>query len=184
MNEGDLVICPKAPDKEHFTIVRVCGDYYFDIAQGQKDSGHIIPVKDQHVVANWLSDDSQTIHALFRSANFWSAINQVPEYRREDIVSGATRLLQQENTLTPQSPENLLKGLIEKSREDAARRFIKYIHEKWLPHQFEAAVGKAFERKGYERLHLKRSRNGGDADHVFCLPISGIGELAQVYHPF
>lgn len=177
MNEGDLVICPKAPDYQHFTIARVCETYRFEVAAGQEDFGHVIPIKDQHVVSNWHSQDSQTICALFRSANFWSAINQVPEYRREDVVSAATRLLKEENARTPQSPENLLKGLIEKSREDAARQFIKYIHEKWRPHQFEAAVGEAFERKGYERLHLKRSRNGGDADHVFCLPISGIGEL-------
>ena len=48
---------------------------------------------------------------------------------------------------------------------------------KWNPHQFEEAVGEAFERKGYERFWGNSTRNGGDADHVFCLPMSGIDEL-------
>ena len=36
--------------------------------------------------------------------------------------------------------------------------------------QFEAAVGEAFERKGYKLLRGNSTRNGGDADHVFSMP--------------
>ena len=176
MKEGDLVICPKAPEYKHFTIAKVCEAYRFDMATGQEDFGHIIPVKDRHVVSNWHSQDSQTICALFRSANFRSAITLVPEYKREDVVSAAKRLWQREDTLTPQSSEKLLKERVVISRKEAAKFFIEYVNDKWSPHQFEEAVGEAFERKGYERLWGNSTRNGGDADHIFSLPMPGFDD--------
>ncbi|MCY4361573.1 MAG: restriction endonuclease [Gammaproteobacteria bacterium] len=115
--------------------------------------------------------------SLFRSANFRSAINLVPEYKREDVVSAAKGLLQREDTLASESSDKLLKERVVISRKEAAKFFIKYVNDKWGPHQFEENVGEAFERKGYERVWGNSTRNGGDADHVFCLPISGIDEL-------
>ena len=147
MNEGDLVICPKAPDYQHFTIAWVWETYRFEVAAGQEDFGHVISIKDQHVVSNWYSQDSQTICALFRSANFRSAINLVPEYKREDVVSAAKRLWQREDTLTPESSDKLLKERVVISRKEAAKFFIEYVNDKWSPHQFEAAVEKPLSVK-------------------------------------
>ena len=180
MKEDDLIFCPKAPDYKQFTIARVDEEYRFDVATDQKDFGHIIRVKDRHVVSNWHSQDSQTICALFRSANFRSAINLVPEYKREDVVSAAKRLWQREDTLTSVSSDKLLKERVVTSRKEAANFFIEYVNNKWGPHQFEEAVGEAFERKGYERLWGNSSRNGGDADHVFSLPMPGFDEVESL----
>ena len=180
MKEDDLIFCPKAPDYKHFTIAKVSEDYRFDLATDQKDFGHIIPVKNLHVVSNWHSQDSQTICALFRSASFRSAINLVPEYKREDVVSAAKRLWQRKDTLTSVSSDKLLKERVAISRKEAANFFIEYVNNRWSPHQFEEAVGEAFERKGYERLWGNSSRNGGDADHVFSLPMPGFDEAESL----
>lgn len=49
----------------------------------------------------------------------------------------------------------------------------------WNFAQFEAAVGHAFERHGYEWLAGNSARNGGDADHVFSVPMPGFEDVGS-----
>lgn len=178
MNKGDLIFIPKAPRYEYFTIAEVSRDYQFEMAPDQEDFGHIIPVKNQQVVANWYNQDSQTIHELFRSAFFRPPVTQVQDYNTERVLSAAKRLLSEENTDVPQDRNTIRKHRYDEGRKKAAESLMEYVNNEWGHDQFEAAVGGAFERKGYERLRGKSTRNGGDADHVFSLPMPGFDDLA------
>lgn len=176
MKKGDLVFCPKVPDYAHFTIAKVHRSYKFDVTSSEKDFGHIIPVNAQRVVSNWHSDDSQMICELFQSAYFRPAVTQVQEHKKNDLIAAADRLLTKEDTNAAQSPDSIREQRYFEGRKEAADALMEYVNEKWGFDQFEAAVGEAFRRKGYEWLRSKSTRNGGDADHVFALPIPGIEE--------
>ena len=106
MNKGDLIVIPKAPEYGYFTIAEVeeIRGYRFEVASGQNDFGHIIPVKNLRVVANWYNQDSQTIYELFRSAYFRSPVTQVQDYNTERVLSAAKRLLNEASTDAPQYP--------------------------------------------------------------------------------
>ena len=176
MKQGDLVFCPKVPDYAHFTIAEVSGGYRFEVAPSEGDFGHTIPVRNQRIVSNGHNDDSQTICDLFKSAYFRPAVSRVQEHKEEDVLSAARRLLKQENTDFPQDSDSIREHRYVEGRREAAKSLIKYVHDKWGFDQFEAAVGEAFKRKGYERLGGKSPRKGGDADHVFSLPLPGFDD--------
>lgn len=173
INKGDLIFIPKLPSYEHFTIAEVSRGYQFEMAPDREDFGHIIPVKNRKKVANWYNQDSQTIHELFRSAYFRPPVAQVQDHNTERVLSAAKRLLNEENTDVPQDPNTIRKHRYNESRKKAAESLMEYVNNEWGHDQFEAAVGGAFERKGYDRLRGKSTRNGGDADHVFSLPMPG-----------
>ena len=173
MQLRDLVICPNAPQYGCFTIAKVGGDYRFEVAANQGDFGHIIPVMEQQVVANYYSQDSQTISELFKSAYFRSAINQVQEYKLKDVIAAADRLMGQEGTDAPGDPHNILEQNIADSRRIAAAAFMEFVNEAWSFSQFENAVGEVFKRKGYCLLRRNSHGNGADADFVFSLPLPG-----------
>ena len=176
MNKGDLIFIPKAPRYGYFTIAEVSGCYRFKVASGQDDFGHIIPVTNLRVVDNWYDQESQTIYELFKSAYFRSPVTQVQDYNTERVLSAAGRLLNEENTDTLQDPATIKQQRYAEVRRKAAESLIQSVNDEWGHDQFEAAVGEAFERKGYELLKSKSIRNGGDADHVFSLPMPGFDE--------
>lgn len=181
MNKGDLVFVPKAPAYGSFTIAEVSGDYRFKVASDYNDFGHIIPVKNLREVANWYNSDSQTIYELFKSAYSRPAVTQVQDSKNERVLSAAKRLLKQKNTDTPQDPDAIRKQRYDEGRRNAAESLMQYVNEEWGYDQFEAVVGEAFERKGYELLRSKSTRNGGDADHVFSLPMPGFNDETSLY---
>lgn len=173
MNKGNLVFIPKAPEYGYFTIAEVeeSRGYRFE-----NPYGHIIPVKNLRVVANWYNQDSQTICELFQSAYFRGPVTQVQDYKKESVLSAAKRLLKKENTLDYQDPNQIREQRYVEGRRNAANSLMEYVNKNWGHDQFEAAVGEAFKRKGYEWLRGKDTRNGGDADHVFFLPMPGFGD--------
>ena len=178
MKRSDLVFCPKVPDDQHFTIAKVSeGGYRFEVDPSQDDFGHIIPVESQLVVSNWHNGDSQTICELFQSAYFRGPVTQVQDYRAEIVIPAAERLWSEGegNTLTSQYPNQIREQRYVEGRRHAANSLMEYVNN-WGFDQFEAAVGEAFRRKGYEWLRGKDNRNGGDADHVFALPMPGFDE--------
>ena len=179
MKQGDLVFCPKVPDYAHFTIAEVSGGYRFEVAPSEGDFGHTIPVhpvQGQRVVSNWHNNDSQAICELFRSAYFRGPVTQVQDDKEKEVLSSAKRLLKQEDTDTPQDRDKIREKRYVEGRRKAADSLMEYINTEWGFDQFEAAVGEAFRRKGYEWLRGKSTRNGGDADHVFSLPMPGFDD--------
>ena len=185
MNEGDLVVCPKVPDPTCFTIATVSSSYRFEGDPDREDFGHIIPVKDQREVKNWYDGDAQTIHELFKSAHFRPAVTKVQDSNRGRVLEAANRLRDKEDTHTAQSPDFIRKERYAEAKRAAANRLIEYVNENWGFDQFEAAVGEAFERKGYERIRGKSQHGGGsaDADHVFSMPMPGFEDLENVDCP-
>ena len=177
MRVDDVVLCPKAPIYGKFTIAKVNEPYRFEVAAGQDDFGHIITVENQRVVSNSYNADSVTISDLFRSAYFRSAVTKVQEDKREAVLDAATRLLRnQGDTSTSQDPARIREELFHEGRRTAAKSLMEHVAN-WSFEQFEAAVGQAFERKGYEKLGGNITRYGGDADHVFSMPIPGFEEV-------
>ena len=185
MQEGDLVICPKTPDDSCFTIATVSGPYRFEVAPGQEDLGHIIPVKDQREVNNWFDGDAQTIHELFKSTYFRSAVTKVQDGKRERILEAARRLREKEDTGTAQGPDAIREQRYAEARKEAAKCLINYVNQSWGFDQFEAAVGEAFKRKGYERIGGKSHHGevGADADHVLSIPMPGLDDLDSIDRP-
>ncbi len=185
MKEGDLVVCPKTPDYTCFTIATVSGPYRFEVVPDQEDFGHIIPVTDQREVNNWHDSDAQTIHELFKSAYFRSAVTKVQDSHRERVLEAVNRLREKEDTRTAESPNFIRKQRGAEARREAAKYLIKHVNKCWGFDQFEAAVGEAFERKGYERIGGKsqHGERGADADHVFSIPMPGLADLEKVDCP-
>ena len=184
MKEGDLVVCPKAPDYSCFTIATVSGPYRFEVAPDPQDFGHIIPVQDQRVINNWYDGDAQTIHELFKSAYFRSAVTQVQDSNRERVLDAARRLREKEDTRPAQNPEAIRKQRSAEARREAAKRLIEYVNQSWGFDQFEAAVGEAFVRKGYEYIRGKSDQKGGaDADHILSIPMPGLDDLDSLDRP-
>ena len=177
MQVGDLVLCPNAPTWGQFTITKVSDTYQFTVAHGQDDFGHIITITKQRAVATAYNHDSVMISDLFRSPPFWSAVAQVQDHQNQAVLDAAERLLRDHGDMaTPQDPANVRKAIYHEGRKMAAQAFMQNIVT-WAPQQFEAAVGQAFERKGYVRLAGNVTRYGGDADHVFSMPIPGFEEM-------
>ena len=184
MKEGDLVVCPKVPDYSYFTIATVSGLYRFEVAPDQEDFGHIISVRDQREVNNWYDGDAQTIHELFQSAYFRPPVTKVQDSIRERVLEAARRLSKKEDTRTAQTHDAIRKQRYTEARREAAKHLIEYVNQSWGFDQFEAAVGEAFVRKGYEYIRGKSDQKGGaDADHVLSIPMPGLDDLDSLDRP-
>ena len=177
IKKGDLVLCPKLPN-EYFTIARVRKAYQFEM-NGNDDFGHMLKVGKWKSVTKWHNKDTQYLSDLFKLTCFRSAVAQVPDNKKKKVICAAKRLLNSdEDTTSALSPDQIRIQRFDESRRDAANSFIHDVSENWTPEQFEAAVGEAFRRKGYERLRGNISTGGGDADHVFSLPIPGFENVS------
>lgn len=177
MRVGDVVLCPKAPAYGQFTIAKVSEPYRFEVPGDQGDFGHIIAVENRRVVSNSYNADSVAISDLFRSPQFWPAVAKVQDDKKEAVLDAAKRLLRnQEDTSTSQDPARAREALYHEGRRAAAKSLMEHAVN-WSFQQFEAAVGQAFERKGYEKLESNIIRYGGDADHVLSIPMPGFEEI-------
>ena len=122
---GDIVICPKAPDHEHFTIARAYGKYDFEDNDVHRDFGHVIPVRDQRVVSNWHDEDARTIFEQFKRAYSRAAVTQVPEGKNQQILEAATRLLANDDARTPGDPVGIRQARYDRARRQAAQALME-----------------------------------------------------------
>ena len=75
MEEGSVVVVPKMPEWNQFTIARVSGRYRFEIdGEDRKDFRHIVPVHRGSVrrFGYHADNDAFLISGLFARANHWS----------------------------------------------------------------------------------------------------------------
>ena len=129
MNKGDLIFIPKAPEYGYFTIAEVeeSRGYRFE-----NPYGHIIPVKNLRVVANWYNQDSQTICELFQSAYFRG--DPLPKFkttRKKAYFLPRKRLLKKENTLDYQDPNQIREQRYVEGRRNAANSLMEYVNKNW-----------------------------------------------------
>ena len=174
MDDGSMVVVPKMPERNQFTIARVSGPYRFEIDRDQGDFGHIVPVHPDSVrTFDYRADeDAFLVSALFARAKHRSAISWCETSQQ---VEAAHRLLQRKGSQTSRSDEDLYHGAINDAFKAAATALRTQI-EGWNGPRFERAVQQAFRDQGYEIKPLRRfDGQGADADILVSPPASSLG---------
>lgn len=168
---GDVVVMPKMPAWNQFTIARAAGRYRFNVAEGQDDFGHIIPVNPRTVrtFAYDASNEARLVSGLFGRASHWPAVSfcgSAPHVR------AARNLLQQPNSLVSRPREELWETAIDEAFRAAAESLAADVAT-WNGPMFEEAVRKCFVAQGYELKEYGRyDGEGGDMDMVVSPPRS------------
>ena len=184
IERGDIVICPKQSHRGQFTLARVTQDYRFDMAHGRGDFGHLIGVEEQVAIGSSDGALAQSTSDLFRRFDFRACVVRVPDGLQERVLDAAHKLMDRDKGTegSGSAPHRTRLERTEQARraaqQEAARSYLRQTAD-WAHQQFEAAVGEAFERKGYTRISGNRYGNGGDADHVFSLPMPGLDDLER-----
>ena len=168
-NDGDIVVLPKMPKSNQFTIARVSRGYHFDAHGDRQDFNHVVRLSPESVrTFHYQADeDAYLISGLFSRANHRSAISFC--YSTEK-VQAALRLLQFKNKLTARSRAALSREVTDGALKQAAEALRKRVNDRNGP-RFEEAVRQAFVDQGYELMHHTRyDGKGADAD-ILARPI-------------
>ena len=175
MEEGSVVVVPKMPEWNQFTIARVSGRYRFEIdGEDRKDFRHIVPVYRDSVrsFSYRANDDAFLVSAIFSRANHRSAVSFC--YKAAQ-VEAAHRLLHSPSDRTSKPYEELSGAPINEVFKKAAIDLRERVKD-WNGDRFEKAVRKAFEDQGYKIEHHQRfDRQGADADILVSPPASLYG---------
>lgn len=190
MKEGDIILIPKFPEWNMFSLYKVIGKYYFNLEETAVDYGHCIPVKiattypyeiDKCFTHNG-NDDTKVIHSKLRG--YQTSINSV--YNKERI-SAIENLLQIKSIKEVSPIIEILKNIFEKNIKSMENLNKEIFSVK--PNDIEEIVENIFIKQGY----LVESRNSydrkvGDSDRTFIktLPILSevndeIGSFRRVY---
>ena len=171
---GDIVVMPKMPAWNQFTIARVSGPYRFEIARGHDDFGHIIPVVRDSVraFAYRANNEAFQVSALFSRANHRPAVSFCGS---REHVRAARRLLELPSSLTAKPQRELLGTAMDDAFRAAAKSLAADV-EGWNGQVFEDAVRQCFIDQGYQVKEYRRyDREGGDMDMVVSPPPSRHG---------
>ena len=177
MKEGDIILIPKFPKENMFSLYRIKGKYYFDLEKD--DYGHCIPVE----VANYFPEEmdkcfnynannfTKLIHSKLRG--YQTSINSV--YNSE-IIDAIKNLLKTKSIKEEFSIVEILKDIFYKnikSMENLNREIFSI-----RPDDVEKLVEYIFVKQGY----LIESSNtydkkGGDSDRTFIKPLAILNEI-------
>ena len=175
LNDGDIVVMPKMPAWDKFTVARVSGRYRFEVARDPIDFGHIIPVYQDSVrsFAHQENDQAFLVSALFSRANHWAAVSFC--YGAEQ-VSAVRRLLEMPDSEIEKPREELLAAAIDDVFRAAAESFAKTVAG-WNGQRFEDAVRQRFIDQGYQVIndYNRYDGEGSDMDMVVSPPPSRHG---------
>ena len=179
LNDNDIVVIPKMPHTNQFTIARVSEGYKFDFdgshlpPKGEGDSHrhviHIDPnsVRTFHYHAN---DDSFRVSGLFSLGCHRPAVsfNHDSEHRQ-----AIERLLKTKSTEQGQDRGQLYEAIISEIFKEASLTLQDQI-KVWNGQKFEKFVQHAFKEQGYD---VKEDRprydgQGADCDILVSLPSS------------
>ena len=169
LSDGSLVVVPKMPKWDQFTIARVSGGYEFDTHGDREEFNHIVRVDPLSVrTFHYRADkDAYLISGLFSRANHWGAISFC--YSAEK-VKATLRLLQFKSKLSPTSRAELSHEETDGALKQAAEVLHKRVKD-WNGQRFEEAVQQAFLDQGYELMHHRRyDGKGADADMLVSPP--------------
>ena len=170
LDANSIVVVPKMPKRNQFTIARVCDRYFFEVANGHDDFGHIIPVdrKSVRVFNSRADDEAFLVSGLFSRSNHRQAVTFCSG---SEHVEAALRLLGRENKETASPKRKLFQAPVDEAFKAAARSLQSEI-KSWNGPRFEEAVRHAFREQGYQvkEGHRHYDRQGGDADIVVSPP--------------
>ena len=177
LNDGDVVVIPKMPEWNQFTIARVSHPgYEFDYEGDLHDYRHIVHVVPESIrTFNYHANEyAYLISGLFARANHRPAISFC--YSAEQIEAASLLLEQPNNTdANPNLPEEFYRAAIDDAFRTAAIALYEQIRN-WNGPRFEEAVRQAFNDQGYEMQNLRRyDGQGGDADMLVAPPTSPYG---------
>ena len=179
MKEGDIILIPKFPEWDTFSLYRVSGKYYFDLEKEKGDYGHCIPVEiakekpeeiDKYFTYNG-NDDTKIIHSKLRG--YQTSINSVYDKK---VIEAIEKLLKTESIRENSKITEILKNIFEKkidSMEELNREFFSI-----RPDDVEKIVETIFLKQGY-RIESKNvyDKAGGDADRIFEKPLPILSEI-------
>ena len=167
---GDIVIVPKMPERNQFTVGRVSGDYRFEVSDVHPDDfGHIVPVDPGSLrTFDYQADDeAYLVSGLFGRANHWPAITFC--YGTEHVAA-VNKLLEQQSNLEAGDPIKLSQSPLDNAFKEAAKCLLDQVVT-WEGRRFEEAVRQAFRDQGYEvKVHRHYDGQGGDADILVSSP--------------
>ena len=174
MEDGGVVVVPKMPKPDQFTIARVSGGYRFETDGDREDFRHIVSVyRDSVRTFGYHADnDAFLISALFSRANHRSAVSFCSNAEQ---VEAAHRLLQRQSSPTSKPQKELARAAINNTFKDAATALCDQV-KAWNGPLFEKAVRQAFEDQGYKIEHHRPfNGQGADADILVSPPASLYG---------
>ena len=174
LDDGDIVVMPKMPAWDRFSVVRVSGRYGFETADGVDDFGHVVPVHPDSVrtFSYGANDDAFLVSALFSRANHWPAVSSCVGVKQ---VAAVRRLLEMPDRLVDKPRRDLLAVAMDEAFRVAAESLAEAVTE-WNGPVFEAAVKQRFVDQGYEvKAHRRYDGKGADMDMVVSPPPSPYG---------
>ena len=174
LDRGDIVVMPKMPAWDQFTIACASGGYRFEVAGGRDDFGHVIPVYPDSVrtFGYGACREAFLVSGLFARANHWPAVSFCGSGEQ---VGAARRLLELPSSLVARPRRELLGLAIDDAFRAAAESLAADV-EGWNGQLFEYAVRGCFVDQGYEVKEYPRyDREGGDVDMVISPPPSRHG---------
>ena len=174
----DIVVVPKMPNWNQFTIARMKGGYSFD-KQGSQlppdsrgDYRHVIEIDPDSVrTFNYQADDdSFLVSGLFSRACHWAAVsfNHDPEHRQ-----AIERLLKLESREQGQDAGQLFGAIISESIRKSALS-LQEQSKSWNGQKFEDFVRRAFKMQNYNIIedHPRFDGQGADCDILVSPPSS------------
>lgn len=179
MKEGDIILIPKFPEWDTFSLYRVSGKYCFDLEKEKGDYGHYIPVEiakekpeeiDKYFTYNG-NDDTKVVHSKLRG--YQTSINSV---YNEEIIKAIKNLLQIKSIKEASPITEILKNIFEKNIKNMENLNKEIFSVR--PNDVEEIVENIFIKQGY----LVESRNsydkkGGDSDRIFIKPLPILSEV-------
>lgn len=169
LKRNDIVVLPKLPERNQFTIAQVSEGYRFDNVNGRDEFGHIIPVDARSIrkFAYRANDEAFLISALFSKTNHRQAVSFCYS---EKCVEAACQLLNTDSNLVEKQPQELREAVMDDAFKAAAMSLAEIV-KNWNAKIFEDAVLQCFISQGYkEREFLRYDREGADADMVLLPP--------------
>ncbi len=171
LNKGDIVVVPKMPKWNEFTIARVSGRYSFDMTTGKEDFGHIVPVDPDSIRTFHYQADNEAflVSSVFARTNHRAAVSWC---YNPDQIEAACKLLNQESSSTAKPMKEMFQVAVNNAFREAAVKLQDMV-KNWNGDRFEKAVKQAFEDQGYKFEQSRRyNREGGDIDMLFSPPRS------------
>lgn len=179
MKEGDIILIPKFPKWNMFSLYRVTGKYYFELEKEYEDYGHCIPEEiattypyeiDKCFTYNG-NEATKIIHSKLRG--YQTSINSV---YNEEIIKAIESLLQIKSIKEVSLITEILRNIFEKNIKNMENLNKEIFSVR--PNDVEEIVEDIFKKQGYlVESNNSYDRKGGDSDRTFIKPLPILSEV-------
>jgi hypothetical protein len=178
LEEGDLLVIPKMPLWNTFTIVTVDKGYSFDYdaldqREGDDDYRHIISIDHNNIkqFSYLLCEDTRIISKKLRG--YQCSVNTA---WNDDFKVSVTRLLDKPSDTTSNTVIKIFSDI-----QSDTHKHILYRLRKLPPRDLENLVAILFENNGYDIFAKNRSNGqGGDADLILTMKLPLISDSTEL----